>query len=55
MSNAKLALKAAKAALDTHQYDEAIKQAEKVLEIDPKNYHALVLMFFHFSYRTETL
>ena len=44
MSTAKVALKAAKAALDAHQYDEAVKQAEKVLELDPKNYHALVLI-----------
>jgi hypothetical protein len=40
MSSSKTALKAAKAALDGHKYDEAAKQAQKVLEIDSNNYHA---------------
>lgn len=53
MSTAKVALKAAKAALDANQYDEAVKQAEKALEADPQNYHALVLLQCHFSYETE--
>ena len=44
MSNTKVALKAAKAALDGHQYDIAAKEAQKVLDVDQNNYHALVMM-----------
>ena len=44
MSSTKSALKSAKAALDAHKYDEAIGQAQKVLELDPENYHAYVLI-----------
>lgn len=40
MSGTKAALKAAKAALDAHQYQDAIDQAKKVLALDPRNYHA---------------
>ncbi len=40
MSAAKSALKAAKSALDRLKYDEAIEQANVVLNADPKNYHA---------------
>ena len=40
MSATKTALKAAKAALDARRYDDAAKEAEKVLENDPKHYHA---------------
>ena len=43
MSTSKGALKATKAALDAHNYEEAIKEARKAVEIDPKNYHALVV------------
>ena len=53
MSTAKVALKAAKAALDSNQYDEAVKQAGKVLEVDSKNYHALVLVHCYFSHKAE--
>ena len=42
MSVTKTALKAAKAALDRQNYDEAIEQAKKVLAVDPNNYHAYV-------------
>ena len=42
MSTSKASLKAAKAALDAHNYNEAIKEASKVLEADSKSYHALV-------------
>ena len=34
------ALKAAKAALDAHRYEEAEKQARSVLEADSKHYNA---------------
>ena len=44
MSTSKGALKATKAALGAHKYEEAVKEARKVIEIDPKNYHALVVM-----------
>lgn len=40
MSAARSALKAAKSALDGQKYDEAIQQANVVLNADPKNYHA---------------
>jgi len=40
MSAAKSALKAAKSALDGQRYEEAIGQANVVLNADPKNYHA---------------
>ncbi len=40
MSAARSALKAAKSALDGQKYDEAIEQANVVLNADPKNYHA---------------
>jgi superkiller protein 3 len=42
MSSSKAALKAAKAAIDGQNYNEAIHQARKVLEADAKNYHAFV-------------
>lgn len=42
MSMVKSALKAAKAALDAHQYENAVDNANKVLKEDPKNYHAYV-------------
>ena len=38
MSNVKAALKAAKAALDAHNYAEAAVQANTVLVADSKNY-----------------
>ncbi|MCJ1399353.1 Superkiller protein 3 [Xylographa trunciseda] len=44
MSNTKAALKAAKAALDGHKYEEAAKEAQKVLDVDPSNYHANVFL-----------
>ena len=43
MSATKAALKAAKAALDAHKYEEAIEQAQRALAADPQNYHASVL------------
>ena len=42
MSSTRAALKAAKAALDAHKYNEAVEQAKKVLEFDSDNYHAYV-------------
>jgi superkiller protein 3 len=45
MSATKAGLKAAKAALDAHKYEDAAKEARKTLEIDPKNYHASVRFF----------
>lgn len=42
MSTTKAALKAAKAALDARKDNEAIEHVNKVLSIDPKNYHAYV-------------
>lgn len=42
MSNVKQGLKAAKAALDSQNFDEAASQARTVLEADPKNYFAYV-------------
>ncbi|MCJ1285074.1 Superkiller protein 3 [Xylographa opegraphella] len=44
MSNTKAALKAAKAALDGHQYAAAANEAQKVLDVDPNNYHANVFL-----------
>ncbi|KAI9685324.1 MAG: Superkiller protein 3 [Bathelium mastoideum] len=44
MSGSKAALKAAKAALDAGNYDEAITQAEIVLAADPKNYFAKLFL-----------
>ena len=42
MSTTKAALKAAKASLDAQNYDAAIENANKVLAVDPQNYHAYV-------------
>ena len=42
MSSTKAGLKAAKAALDAQKYEEAAKEARKVLDVDPNNYHASV-------------
>lgn len=44
MSTIKAALKAAKAAIDAHKYDEAVEHVHKVLSTDPGNYHAYVDM-----------
>lgn len=33
-------MKAVKAALDSQKYEDAATQAKKLLEADPKNYHA---------------
>ena len=49
MSSSKAALKAAKAAIDAHKYDEAVKEAHKALAIDSKNYHASVRVFSFMS------
>ena len=38
--SAKASLKAAKAAIDEHKYEDAIKEARKVLEKDTKSYYA---------------
>ena len=43
MSTTKAALKAAKAALDAREYNDAIDQAKKVLGSDSNNYHAYVV------------
>lgn len=40
MSTTKTALKAAKAAIDAHKYEEATEQARKALAADPNSYHA---------------
>lgn len=40
MSVVKAALKATKAALDAHDYQEAVVQAQRVLAADGRNYHA---------------
>ncbi|KAL8738690.1 MAG: hypothetical protein Q9181_000574 [Wetmoreana brouardii] len=42
MSAVKAGLKAAKGAIDAHQYDAAIEHATKILKEDSKNYHANV-------------
>ncbi|KAL8699923.1 MAG: hypothetical protein Q9201_005733 [Fulgogasparrea decipioides] len=44
MSAVKAGLKAAKGALDAHQYDAAIEHATKILKEDSKNYHANVFL-----------
>lgn len=44
MSSTKGALKAAKAALDAQNYDEAIAQAELVISSDPQNYFAKLFL-----------
>jgi len=44
MSSTKAALKAAKAALDAHKYEDAIEQTKKVLAADPKSYNANVFL-----------
>lgn len=36
----KAGLKAAKAAIDSHNYENAVAEAHKVLDADPKNYFA---------------
>lgn len=40
MSGTKAALKAAKAALDSNKFQDAVDQAKTVLKSDSKNYHA---------------
>lgn len=40
MSSARAALKAAKAALDAHKYNDAVQHAHMVLKADSNNYHA---------------
>lgn len=44
MSSTKARLKAAKAALDAQNYDEAIAQAELVISSDPQNYFAKLFL-----------
>ncbi|KAL9020722.1 MAG: hypothetical protein Q9185_002038 [Variospora sp. 1 TL-2023] len=44
MSASKAALKAAKGALDAHDYERAIENATKVLQEDPQSYHANVFL-----------
>ena len=44
MSATKSALKAAKAALDAHKYEDAIEHANSVLAADPQNYNAKVFL-----------
>ena len=44
MSAIKTTLKATKAALDAHQYEEAIKQAKSVISTDSTNYNAHVFL-----------
>lgn len=52
MSSTKTALKAAKSALDSGDYDAAAKEAEKVLSSDSKNYFAL--LFLGRAYEKQT-
>ena len=40
MSASKVALKAAKTAIDAKKYDDAIEYVNTVLAADPNNYHA---------------
>lgn len=40
MSSTKAALKAAKAAIDSQSWAEAVSQAEKAVALDPQNYLA---------------
>lgn len=42
MSSTKIALKAAKVALDAEKYDDTVEHAKKVLTTDPNHYHAYV-------------
>ncbi|KAI4263989.1 MAG: hypothetical protein L6R42_000897 [Xanthoria sp. 1 TBL-2021] len=49
MSTVKSALRAAKGALDAHQYESAIENANKALKEDPKNYHANVFLGLAFE------
>ncbi|KAL9602970.1 MAG: hypothetical protein Q9219_001495 [cf. Caloplaca sp. 3 TL-2023] len=49
MSTAKAALKAAKGAIDAHQYERAVEHATKVLQEDPDNYHANVFLGLAFE------
>ncbi|KAL8776330.1 MAG: hypothetical protein Q9213_008314 [Squamulea squamosa] len=49
MSAVKSALRAAKAALDAHQYELAIENANRVLQEDPRNYHANVFLGLAFE------
>ena len=44
MSTAKGALRAAKAAIDAHQYGNAATEAKKALERDPQSYHGHVFL-----------
>ncbi|KAI4091777.1 MAG: hypothetical protein LQ344_003881 [Seirophora lacunosa] len=44
MSTSKAALKAAKGALDSHEYERAIENATKALKEDPQSYHASVFL-----------
>ena len=44
MSATKSALKAAKAALDAHKYEDAIEHVNSVLAADPRNYNANVFL-----------
>ncbi|KAL8695398.1 MAG: hypothetical protein Q9218_000157 [Villophora microphyllina] len=49
MSSIKTTLKAAKGALDAHQYDTAVEHATQILKEDPKNYHANVFLGLAFE------
>jgi hypothetical protein len=40
MASIKAGLKAAKTAIDTQKFEEAVKQAQNVLVQDPQNYFA---------------
>lgn len=42
MSSTKANLKVTKAALDAGNFEAAAKEARKILDVDPKNYHASV-------------
>ncbi|KAI9801653.1 MAG: Superkiller protein 3 [Piccolia ochrophora] len=44
MSGSKAALKAAKAAIDKGHYEDAVTNAQKVLAVDDRNYHANVFL-----------
>ena len=53
MPSSKAGLKAAKSAIDAHQYPSAIEEAEKVLQSDPLNYHAHVFLGLALEKQTE--
>lgn len=53
MSTTKIALKAAKASIDAHRYEDAIEQAKEVLSVDGKNYNANVFLGLAYEKRDQ--